>query len=432
MRKRTLARELALKALYQFDVLPGCDLKRLEAFCQEYGESDVRPYALELIRGCISRLDEIDRTIESVAENWNLARMAVIDRNLLRLGAYELVYLDDVPPKVTINEAIELAKRYSTEQSGVFVNGILDRILEEYAPPAKRRPVEVETQPSAQAREEGRADLHAHTDRSDGSLKPAELVRLAREAGLCAVAVTDHDSVSGVDEALAEAAVCGIEVVPGVEFTTYWQPEDSDRPVEIHILGLFVDHKNPWLVDELDRLRAARRERLDRMIRSLARQGLALDREKVLRDAGESAGRAHLARALVEAGHCATMREAFDRYVGLAGPAWEPKETLPPAGVLRLIRVAGGVSVLAHPMTMDHAEEVMRMLAAEGLDAIEAYAACHGEQDRATCLEWAARFDLAVSGGSDFHGDLKPDVQLGAASIPASSLEKLRSRAGAR
>lgn len=129
MRKRTLAREVAMKALYQWDLLGSQVRDDLEAFCrQEANDTEVAEFAWELVKGCIDKVKILDEHIAAVAEHWEIGRMAVIDRTILRMGTYELMFRDDIPPKVAINEAIDLAKKYSTESSGEFVNGILDKV----------------------------------------------------------------------------------------------------------------------------------------------------------------------------------------------------------------------------------------------------------------------------------------------------------------
>lgn len=414
-------------------------MERLEEFCYTYGEPGTHAYALELLRGCIKNMALLDARIEGVAEHWHIGRMAVIDRNLLRIGTYELLYVEDVPPKVTINEAIELAKRYSTEQSGTFVNGVLDQIFEKFAPETKRRTGEVPAEEAAApadlpepARGGRRADLHAHTVHSDGSLKPAELVALAAKRGLAAVAVTDHDSISGVREALDAAAGHSVEVVPGIEFTTYWTPAGTEEEIEVHIIGLFCDPASSWLVDPLEDLIRARRQRIFTIADKLAELGIQLDAQKLIDESPDAVGRAHVALELVRTGHCLSVNEAFGKYLAYGRPAWAPKEALAPAAVTRLINVTGGVSVYAHPGLTRRAEETLGVLIESGLDAIEVYNPAHSREEEATFLRWAEQHNLAISGGSDFHGDAKPDVELGAAGISMKDLAALRTRTGAR
>ena len=242
--------------------------------------------------------------ISQVAENWRLDRMAAIDRNILRLGAYEMLFCPEVPAKVAINEALELAKRYSTAQSSRFVNGILDRVLQwqiagaevhsraggRARTPGATRPSRHHRRPSRRRMKpnprkaaaatapsrhrhvvDGAADLHVHTTHSDGVCSPCEVVVAAARVGLAALAITDHDTVSALAVARPEAARWGIELIAGVELTC----EHDGR--ELHILGHFIRDDDPALLEAMASLRAGRTERLEAMAARLRDAG-PLDR----------------------------------------------------------------------------------------------------------------------------------------------------------
>ncbi len=215
MSRRTRAREVALQVLYQIELNPAGEPAHLERFMQRrLKDARLIAFARALVDGVRAHLSEIDDRISSVAENWRIDRMAVTDRTILRLGAFEILYLgEDVPRKVAINEALELAKRYSTAQSSRFVNGILDRIEPAGAEPTEPAP-DPESEPalnpgsgpgargliSPEPHLRG-ADLHIHTTHSDGSCSPGEVVRAAAALHLSALAITDHDTLSALDVA---------------------------------------------------------------------------------------------------------------------------------------------------------------------------------------------------------------------------------------
>lgn len=257
-------------------------------------------------------------------------------------------------------------------------------------------------------------DLHAHTTASDGSLTPTALVRLAAERGLSTIAVTDHDTVSGCAEALAAAPAAGVEVVPGIEISV-------DYPQgEFHLLGYFVDHEDPSFLAQLHRLQDNRVNRNHQMMAKLQAAGLPITMEDVIAEAGGGQiGRPHMAKALVRRGVVGSVQEAFDRYLADGAPCHVPKIKLDPEAAIALIHAAGGVAILAHPKYLEFPdlaslERAIAAWSAAGLDGIECYYSQHSEAETAAYLAIARRLGLLVSGGSDFHGDSKPDVKLGA------------------
>ncbi|MFZ5453779.1 MAG: PHP domain-containing protein [Thermodesulfobacteriota bacterium] len=256
-------------------------------------------------------------------------------------------------------------------------------------------------------------DLHTHSTASDGSYPPAEVVRLAKDAGLKAMALTDHDTVDGLAEALAAGEELGVEVIPGVEISTRYAGDT------MHILGYFLDFRSGRLAERLAVLQQARKDRNPKIIAKLNALGIPVTIEQVERlSGGGQVGRPHIARALLESGYVTTMQQAFDIYLKNGGKAYVAKYRFPPAEALGMIREAGGVPVLAHPFTLELGSagalrDLLRDLQALGLAGIEVFYADHSPEQEALYLKLAAELGLLVTGGSDFHGDNKPEVSLG-------------------
>lgn len=266
-------------------------------------------------------------------------------------------------------------------------------------------------------------DLHIHTTASDGLVAPGDIVRASLDLGLSVIAITDHDSVAGVPEALAAADGTALEVVPGVELSVTG-PAGEDA----HVLGYFLDHSSPALAMGLRDLREARLERARLMVDGLRAAGHPVALETVLAQAGRGAvGRVHIARALVEGGSVATIEQAFADLIGRRAPFYVHKRAFEAEEALRLIHQAGGVAVLAHPGVSG--EGALVPLVEAGLDAVEAYHADHTESQRQHFLSEARRFGLVVTGGSDFHGPGMRSAALGAGGCPDSAVEALRKRA---
>ena len=258
-----------------------------------------------------------------------------------------------------------------------------------------------------------RVDLHTHTSASDGTDSPAELVDNARKAGLAAVAITDHDTLSGLAEASARARECGdIEFVRGVEVST-----GTDQG-EMHIVGLWVPEDCEPLEKALAAMRAKRGERNERILAKLDTLGIHLTMDDVLREAGgESVGRPHIARALVSAGHVRTITEAFDLYLGSTGKAYLAKDVMDPEEAVSIMAKIGCSVFIAHPMLKPYPpgwiEEFVKRLLPFGLCGIEAWHSEHTEADSRAVIGIARRHHLCVSGGSDYHGRNKPRISLG-------------------
>ena len=441
MRRRTQARELALKALYQYDLRGELRPDSLEALCESEGGDNNLPFGRELVKGCLANLKSLDEIIEQTSENWRLDRMPIIDRNILRLATYEMLFRYDTPPKVVMNEAIELAKKYSTENSPTFVNGVLDKIFSLHAKDRKEGQEGWQSGKEDGQSAEGllqrlspdpmaRADLHVHSAASDGSLSPGEVVRLAAQAGLAAVALTDHDCLDGIGEAAPVAEQLGIVLIPGVEMTAYAPAPGASSHLEMHLVGLFVDVRSKEFIEELARLRRVRVERIEKISELLRGLGFQFNGEEVLRRAlGGSVGRVHVAQEMVRQGICKDIGEAFDRYIGAGRPAYVPKERLTPQEAIDLVHRAGGCAVLAHPGLTDGIGDILNELVKAGLDGIEVHYPGHSDEDAKACLDAAHRFGLAVSGGSDFHGAPKPEIKIGSEFVSMVEVCELAERA---
>jgi predicted metal-dependent phosphoesterase TrpH len=245
-------------------------------------------------------------------------------------------------------------------------------------------------------------DLHTHSTASDGAYTPAELVRQAAEAGITDLALTDHDTVDGLQEASVEAARLGIRLIPAVEVSAGWQRKS------IHVVGLGIDPEHGGLRSGLDGIAQIRRVRAQEIGRRLAKCGIADCHEAVLAGAGQGmVTRAHFARHLFERGEVATVQDAFDRYLGRGKPAYVPTEWTPLAEAVAWIRAAGGVAVLAHPQRYKLSGSWMRRLLQEfcgcGGQAMEVVTGNGAPQDIDVAAQQARRFGLLASVGSDFH-----------------------------
>jgi len=272
-------------------------------------------------------------------------------------------------------------------------------------------------------------DLHTHSTASDGSVSPAELIRLADKANLAAVALADHDTTAGLVEALAEAAAHpALRFIPAIELSARFEP------AAMHIVGLGIDPDQPRLQAVVEDLLAARNERNPKLIARLQEMGLDVTMDDMLAEVpGDVAdpqrvvGRMHLAQALQRKGYVRTTTEAFQKYIGDGCPAYVDKERLSPRQAIEAILAAGGVAVLAHPglLGLDNRAQLRRVLQdamAAGLTAVEAYHSDHSPDQTRLTLDVARQLGLGVSGGSDFHGAAKPDAILGRPRISTTML----------
>jgi predicted metal-dependent phosphoesterase TrpH len=271
-------------------------------------------------------------------------------------------------------------------------------------------------------------DLHTHTTASDGSFAPAEVVGMAERAGLAAVGITDHDTTAGVAEALAAAAGLQVEVVPGVELSV-----NHERLGSLHILGYWIQPDHPGLAGRLEGIRGGRDDRNQKILARLASLGCPLDLSEVQEIAGgEVVGRPHLAQAMLRHGYVKSTQEAFDLYLARGKPAYMERERMSPEEALDRIRRAGGAAVWAHPglIGLEEAElerEILALMDA-GLSGVETYYPEHSSKTTDLLLKLCGRHGLAPTGGTDFHGEIKPDTKLGSLQVPASLLEGLRAK----
>ncbi|MFD3258619.1 PHP domain-containing protein [Paenibacillus lentus] len=276
-------------------------------------------------------------------------------------------------------------------------------------------------------------DLHTHTRASDGMNAPAENVRLAKEKGLAGIAITDHDTVAGIEEAIAAGQQYGITVVPGVEISTVAAGRD------IHVLGYYIDAEEPELLGRLQTLRATREARNALILEKLHGLGMPLTLQEIKDGLGrplrpdESIGRPHIADALVRKGYADDMRDAFDRYLGEGKPAYASVPRITPEEAMQWIREAGGAPVLAHPGLYGDDELVKRIIASGQPVGIEVYHSDHGIEEEERYLEIANQFGLIPTAGSDYHGERQGVIfhgDIGSRSVPLRTLEQLRIRSG--
>ncbi|QHQ61193.1 PHP domain-containing protein [Anaerocolumna sedimenticola] len=283
-------------------------------------------------------------------------------------------------------------------------------------------------------------DLHVHSNVSDGTLTPSEVVNLAVKSQLAAIALTDHDTLAGIQQAQAAAlseteAGNPIQVIPGTELSVFYRKRD------IHILGLFVDGNNTILYQALENARLKRDERNEKMTANLRSAGIDITVDKLRQEEGEAVlTRAHFAKFMVKYGYCKSMQDAFTRYLNDDSPYYVPREYLSPAEAIDLIHTAGGLSVAAHPLlykyTLEEVEQMVSYLSDRGLDGIEAIYSTNTGFDEGRMIHLANKYNLVITGGSDFHGANKPDISLGSGrgnlKIPYSILEKLEDRLKSR
>jgi 3',5'-nucleoside bisphosphate phosphatase len=277
-------------------------------------------------------------------------------------------------------------------------------------------------------------DLHTHSTASDGSSSPSRLMREAAEAGLVAVALTDHDTLEGIEEAASAAETLGIQLIPGVELSLDWDKGG------MHLVVLWLQPGAGPLQDRLATLQEARSSRNDRILARLGELGMQVSLEELLAESGGgSVGRPHIAAILVRKGYVPDIQEAFNRYLAKGGPAYFGRDRLAPEEAIALAREAGGVPVLAHPHTLGvdnrfEFADLMDRLVAAGLVGIECEYGTYEAEGRRGLTAMARRFGLIPSGGSDYHGTYKPDVMLGTGKVglrvPDRVLHELAGRRG--
>lgn len=271
-------------------------------------------------------------------------------------------------------------------------------------------------------------DLHVHSTCSDGTMTPTELVSYAIRKNLKAIALTDHDTTEGIREAYEAARGTTLTVIPGIELSTSYQHKD------IHILGLNIEIENTYFQNKLRDFQGEREKRNLRIIQKMLEEGLSISQSEMLRRFPDCVWtRAHFARFLMDTGQVHTIAEAFNRYLGDHAPCFVPREKVSPLEAIRLIHRGGGKAVLAHPLlyhlTMEELDELTGLLARNALDGLEAIYSNNKGMDESSMRRLARKYQLFITGGSDFHGSNKPAIDLGRGrgnlKIPAVLLENL-------
>ena len=284
-------------------------------------------------------------------------------------------------------------------------------------------------------------DLHVHSTKSDGSMTPTELVQYAIEKGLSAFALTDHDTTEGIDEAvvaankhnksiaIGETEGLPLEIIPGIEFSTEYMGKD------IHILGLYIDYNAPAFKEKIQEFVDARILRNQKMCASLASDGIDITYEKLLEEYPDAViTRSHYAKYLLNHGYTTSMKEAFERYIGDHCKHFIPREKITPMQAVGLINEVGGLAFLAHPTLYHMSDRVLEGLIKDliesGLAGIEAVYCTYTQGEEAQMRKFASKYDLLISGGSDFHGSIKPKLDLavgyGKLFIPESILDEIK------
>ncbi|NOR25983.1 MAG: PHP domain-containing protein [Desulforhopalus sp.] len=273
-------------------------------------------------------------------------------------------------------------------------------------------------------------DLHTHSTASDGTMSPADLVKYAHKKGLSAIAITDHDTIGGIAEAIVSGKKLGIEVVSGIELSVKY----SDH--NVHLLGYMFDCDHKELHVSLAQLQAGRFERNKKIIAKLNRLGLAIEFSELQKTAGSGQnGRPHIARLMIQKGFVRTMDEAFEKYLGHGALAYASRFAYGVKDAISLINNAGGIAVLAHPFQLDKSVDnlphELHQLRDMGLDGIEVYYPTHSRKFRKRLISLAEKYSLLMTGGSDYHGSIRPGTTLAGGknvSVPAELLVKMKER----
>lgn len=278
-------------------------------------------------------------------------------------------------------------------------------------------------------------DLHTHSTFSDGTFTPKELVSYGAKKGLSALALTDHDTLEGNDEAVFYGEKYGIEIIRGIEISTEYES------TELHIVGLFMDNEREELISALKGLRESRKTRNIEMVQKLNEIGININYDEIAESAkGDVITRAHIAKEVIKKGYASSNNEVFDRYIGRDKPAYVKRTVLPWQDTLRLICESGGLPILAHPLlyriSQRRLEMILGELAKYGLAGIEAYYSTHSAAEIKFVKMLADKNRLKLSGGSDFHGENKPKLDLGTGygnlQVPYEVLEGLKKELKAR
>ena len=272
-------------------------------------------------------------------------------------------------------------------------------------------------------------DLHAHTTESDGSFTPEELILEAKRVGLSAIAITDHDSISGIKKAAPIAAECDIELIPGVELSTDYNGK------EVHVVGLFIDIENKYFLRKIKEFKENRDNRNAIMVENLQKEGFSITMEDLVAENPDCViTRANIARFLYEHGMIPTIQTAFEKYIGDNCKCYVNRFKITPMDGVRLIKEAGGTAILAHPLLYHMSDATLQKMVDEmkeaGLDGIEAIYCTYTPSEERLMKKFAQENHLLISGGSDFHGTTKPNLNLGTGYgklyIPYEVLENIK------
>ena len=278
-------------------------------------------------------------------------------------------------------------------------------------------------------------DLHVHSTASDGTYRPEEIIDMAMDSGLCAVAITDHDSIDGVAVAAEYAKDKDIEFVPGVELST------DHEGKELHVVGLFIDRDNPDMVESLKNFVRERDLRNEKMAESLRAEGFDITMETLEQKYGDGViTRAHFARHLVDSGQVSDKKEVFAKYLGDGCKCFVDRELIHTCDAIRLIKKAGGCAILAHPVLYkyddDSLKRNLKLFIEAGLDGMEVVYSTNTPEDEKKHKKIASELGLLFSGGSDFHGKNKPDIHLGRGfgqmRVPYEFLEGIKKSVGVK
>ena len=272
------------------------------------------------------------------------------------------------------------------------------------------------------------ADLHVHTYLSDGTFSPERVVEYSKAKGLDAIAITDHDCCSGITPAIIAAKDLDLEIIPGVELTA-----ELDE-AEIHILGYFIDWQNDSFLRKLEKISKVRQERAKEILEKLRKHGIDISEKELFELSGPgSVGRLHIAHLLVKKGAVSSLKEVFAKYIGDHGPCYVKKFKLSPKEAADMIKGIGGVSVLAHPKTINFknksTENFLKMLVRDGIQGIEVYHSDHTAKDENEFKELAEKYNLLMTGGSDCHGFGKKEILIGKVRIPYELVERIKKTA---
>ncbi len=277
----------------------------------------------------------------------------------------------------------------------------------------------------------GTIDLHTHSTFSDGTLTPEEVIKLADEIKLAAVALTDHDTVSGLDDFM-NVSSCNVEKVPGVEISVQM------KGYNFHMLGLFIDKSNGIIEEKLEILQKERANRNYKIIKKLNELGFKISIDELMEIAGEQLGRPHIATLLSKKGYCSSPKEAFEKYLKKGAPAYFDKFRYSPEEAINMIHDSKGIAIIAHPglinISNEEKIELIKYLKSIGLDGIEVFYSDHTKEDEEFLYEIAIKENLLISGGSDFHGENKKGIELGSGrgnlKVDYKYLEKMKQYLG--